>query len=205
MIKTIIFDMGQVLIRFDPNFFIERAGITDTEDKELLMREIYRSLEWAMMDRGTLTPEQACLIMQERVPEHLKGVVKQLTCEWERPIIPIQGAKDLIKELKDKGYKLYLLSNAASNQSDYWKRVPGNEYFDGVVVSCFCGLVKPQPELFKLTLDKFNLKADECVFIDDSTLNCEGAVFSGLHAIVFHNDYQEIRKKLIALGVDVHE
>jgi len=205
MIKNIIFDMGQVLLKFDPDFFIERAGINDKEDKEILIREIYKSLEWSRMDRGSLSPKEAAQIMEARVPEHLKGVVKELTCEWDRPIIPIQGSLELVKELKEKGYKLFLLSNAASNQPDYWVRYKGYEYFDDTIVSCFYNLVKPQPEIFKLALDKFNIKADETIFIDDSTVNCEGAYFSGIQPIVFHGDYQETRKKLIEFGVNVHE
>ena len=203
MIKNIIFDMGEVLIRFSPDMFIERVGITDYEDKELLKREIYKSVEWSMMDRGTLTDEQACEIMQTRVPDRLKEYVAKLTCEWNRPIIPIQGAKELVKELKDNGYNIYLLSNASVGQKDYWPTVPGSEYFDGVVVSCFIGLVKPQLEIYKYLLDKYNLKADECLLIDDSTLNVEGAVYSGLKGIVFHNDYDEVRQKLIDNGVNV--
>ena len=95
------------------------------------------------------------------------------------------------------------LSNASFNQTNYWPNVPGSEYFDGVVVSAYVNLVKPQPEIYKYTLDLFNLKADECVFIDDNTLNVEGAVYSGLKGIVFHGDYSEVREKLNKLGINV--
>ena len=154
MIKNIIFDMGQVLLKFDTNEFIKRAGIDNPKDKEIVMREIYNSVEWSMMDRGILTDEEACELMKAKVPEHLKDKVKALAYDWPNPIIPIEGTKELIKELKDNGYKIYLLSNASFNQTNYWPNVPGSEYFDGVVVSAYVNLVKPQPEIYKYILEK---------------------------------------------------
>lgn len=203
MIKNIIFDMGKVLIDFDPLTFIKREGISDKNDIEIILREIYKSVEWSMMDRGSLTEEEASKIMEKRVPDHLKAYVKKLTYNWDRPIIPIVGAKDLVKELKENGYNLYLLSNAGYKQKEYWPRVPGSEYFDGTVISSYIKLVKPELEIYRYTLDKFNLKKEECVFIDDSTLNVEGAIYLGLKGIVFHGDFNEVREKLIELGVNV--
>ena len=203
MIKNIIFDMGQVLLTFDPLLFISKLGISDKNDIDILLREIYKSLEWSMMDRGSLSEEEASKIISKRVPDHLKEYVPKLTSEWTRPIIPIVGAKELIKELKDNGYKIYLLSNASLNHKNYWHKVPGSEYFDGVVVSSYIKLVKPDPRIYKYLLDKYDLKASESVFIDDSTLNVEGATYSGLKGIVFHGDYIEVREKLIKLKVNV--
>jgi len=205
MIKNIIFDMGQVLIKFDPDFFIERIGINDVEDKEVLRREVYKSIEWSMMDRGSITPEEASVVIEKRVPEHLRQYVRLLTCDWQRPIVPIQGAESLLKELKRNNYKLYLLSNAASNHSNYWESIPGSDCFDGTLFSCDCHLVKPQPEIFKLLCNNFDLKLEECLFIDDTTINCEGALYSGIkNAIVYHGDYDEVRIKLKEFGVNIN-
>lgn len=201
MIKNIIFDMGQVLIRFDPELFINRVGVSNIIDKETLLREVYQSIEWSMMDRGTITNEDACKIIKKRVPMHLKDKISLLTSNWDRPIIPIDGAEELIKELKDKGYRIYLLSNAADNFNNYWHNIPGNEYFDGVVVSSYVKLMKPQFEIYNYLLEKYDLKANECVFIDDSIQNVEAATCLGINGIVFHNDYKEIRKKLGDFGV----
>ena len=203
MIKNIIFDMGKVLIQFDPYYFIRRIGITNENDTEILMREIYKSVEWSMMDRGTLTDQEACEIMIKRIPEHLRQYAPKLIYEWDRPIVSIDGAEELIRELKTNGYNLYLLSNASVHQKDFWPNIPGSECFSGTVVSSYIGLVKPQPEIYKHILDKYKLKGEESVFIDDSTLNVEGAIYSGINGIVFHNDYKEVREKLIVLGVNV--
>ena len=77
MIKNIVFDMGNVVIRFDPNLFMEREGVAE-EDRELLMREVYCSPEWSMMDRGSLTDEQAANLVD----------VNTLTEEPELPDLP---------------------------------------------------------------------------------------------------------------------
>ena len=204
MIKNIVFDMGQVLIKFDPLYFIKEIGITDKDDTDILYREVYKSLEWSMMDRGTLTDQEAAEIMCKRIPERLHDAVRRLTYDWYRPMLAIEGMEALCKELKDNGYKIYLLSNASHLQKTYWPRVPGNQYFDGRIVSAEHGYVKPQPEIFEILCKTYGLNKEECVFIDDSTLNCEGAYHIGMQSIVFHGDVKELRKKLIDLDIKIN-
>ncbi len=205
MIRNIIFDMGNVLIYFDREVFLDRVGLTDPADRELLLREVYLSLEWSMMDRGSLTDEQAADIIAARVPARLGKTVHRLVNEWDRPILPVPGMEDLVRELKENGYRIYLLSNASYHQHDYWPLVPGQELFDGTMVSADVHLVKPQPEIYELLSERFELNKQECVFIDDATPNAEGAYYVGMNAIVFHNDVMELRRKLRALGVQCEE
>ena len=204
MIKNIVFDMGNVVIRFDPDFFMEREGVA-LEDRPLLMREVYRAPEWAMMDRGSLTDEEAADIMCARVPEHLRAVVPRLVAFYDRPILEIDGIYDLVKELKDLGYMVYLLSNASCRQHDYWPRVPAAALFDGKLVSCDVKLIKPMPEIYLSLYQKFGLKADECFFIDDNTVNVEAAIYTGMHAVVFFDDIVWLRRELNAVGVPVKQ
>ncbi|MBR5970024.1 MAG: HAD family phosphatase [Lachnospiraceae bacterium] len=203
MIRHIIFDMGSVLIRFDRNLFIERLGIDDAADRELLMREVFLSLEWARMDRGTLTDEEAAKIMCGRIPERLHDAVHKLVAMWDRPILEIEGMYDLVKELKEKGYGMYLLSNASFRQHDYWDRIPASVFFDDTLISCDTGFVKPQPEIYRLMLTKFHLKAEECFFVDDVPMNIEGAFTCGIAGAVFHNDVTELREKMRAAGITI--
>ena len=195
--------MGNVLIYFNRDLFLDNVGVTDPEERRILKREIYLSLEWSMMDRGSLTDAQASAIFEKRLPEHLKKYAHLLTEKWDRPIFPIQGVEAIIRELKANGYGIYLLSNASYHQHDYWEEVPASELFDGTMISADVHLVKPQPEIYLLMCSKFGLRPEECVFIDDSTPNVEGAVYSGLHGIVFHDDASELRQKLSGLGVRI--
>ena len=202
MIKNIVFDMGNVVIRFDPDAFIERFGVSG-EDKKTLLLEIFRSPEWVMMDRGTLTDEQCADVLCPRVPEHLQDIARKLIGFWDRPILEVEGIEPLLEELKSKGYGIYLLSNASRRQHSYWPRIPGSECFDGALISADVGLVKPQPEIYRRLCETFSLIPGECVFIDDATSNAEGAFFSGLQAIVFHGDVEELRAKLRELDVAI--
>ena len=204
MIKNILFDMGQVLIRFDQKYFIKRLGIEDA-DLDLLLREVYRSVEWVQMDRGTLREEDAFRSISKRLPERLHDAAWKLICMWDRPILEIDGMYDLVAELKRKGYGIYLLSNASVRQHDYWPRIPASRFFDGKLISADVKVIKPQPEIYQLCLEKFNLKAEECFFIDDAPANIEGALCCGISGAVFHGDVKLLRSQLRAAGVDVTE
>ncbi len=202
MIKNIVFDMGNVIIRFDPELFMVRLGLAE-EDRRLLKRELFVSLEWSRMDRGSLTDEEAAESVCRRVPERLHDAGSRLVGLWDRPILPVEGMYELVEELRGMGYGIYLLSNASFRQHDYWPRVPASKFFDGTLISADVKLVKPQPEIYRLLCDKFSLIPEECVFIDDSTSNAEGAYFCGINALVFHGDAHEMRLKLNELGVKV--
>lgn len=204
MIRNILFDMGNVLIYFDRNLFMDRLGVSEA-DKKLLMREVFVSLEWARMDRGSMTDEEAAESVCRRLPQRLHDTARKLVGMWDRPILPIPGMYELVEELKGKGYGIYLLSNASLRQHDYWPRIEASRFFDGTLISSDEGVVKPQPEIYHLILQRFGLKAEECFFVDDVPANIEGAYFCGIPGAVFHNDVKLLRKNLRDAGVDVAE
>lgn len=204
MIKNIVFDMGGVIIRFDRELFISRLGAS-REDEKLLMRAVFRSREWVQMDRGTLTDRQACEIFLTRTPQRLHAAVRELVFGWDDPLVTIDGVEELIAELKEKGYNIYLLSNASYRQHEYWPRVPAARYFDGILVSADVHLIKPQPEIYRLFWDRFSLEPEQCVFIDDVPINIEGAYFAGMDGFVFNEDLPALRRWLRQKGVDVAE
>ncbi len=189
--------MGGVLIRFDREVFLNRHARDCTpEERTMLVRETFLSREWIMQDRGTLTPPQTAQIVCGRVPSKLQGAVEGLVCRWHEDILPVEGMAELVRDLKEKGYHIYLLSNAAVDVPDYWQKVPGSAYFDDLCVSAFEGVIKPQPEIYQRAVEKFGVNPSECVFIDDVTANIEAAYNAGMQGIVFHGDMQELRCKL---------
>lgn len=109
MIKNIIFDMGNVLLRFDLDSFLDRCKV-EGPDRTLLKNKVFRSVEWVMLDRGTLTEEAAEQRILPRFPERLQT-------------------------LKQNGYALYLLSNASVQQPIYWEKAEASKYFDGTLIS----------------------------------------------------------------------
>jgi putative hydrolase of the HAD superfamily len=202
MIKNIIFDMGNVLIRFDRKLFLDRLEVSDA-DKEVLLREVFASVDWAHMDRGTKTEAMALESMKARLPQGLHAAAEELTLRWDEPLIPIDGMYELVEELKEKGYGIYLLSNASYRQHEYWPRIPASRFFDGTLISADEHVVKPQPEIYQLCMERFGLKAEESFFIDDMAHNVEGALFCGLSGAVFYGDVNRLRQDLRAAGVEV--
>lgn len=204
MIKNILFDMGNVLIRFDRGYFIDRLGVAP-EDKPLLMREVFLSVEWVQMDRGSIAEAEAVERVCKRLPAHLHDAAEKLIAMWDRPILPIEGMYELVEELKSAGYGVYLLSNASIRQHEYWPRIPAHTFFDGTIISADEGVMKPGAEYYLRALNKFGLKAEECFFVDDVPANIEGALFCGISGAVFHGDAVLLRSQLRAAGVNVKE
>ena len=204
MIKNILFDMGNVLIRFDRNMFLDRLDVS-SEDKALLYREVFAGVEWAQMDRGSKTEATALESMCRRLPERLHKAAEEMVFHWDEPLIPISGMEELVQELKENGYGIYLLSNASVRQHEYWHRIPASRFFDGTLISADAHVMKPQPEIYRLCMARFGLKAEESFFIDDMAHNIEGAVFCGLSGAVFHADVARLRKDLRDAGVKIAE
>ena len=148
MIKNIIFDMGNVLLRFDRDYFLDAVGVQGA-DRRLLLNNVYLSLEWAKMDRGSMTEAEAAESMCRRLPQRLHKTAHLLIDRWDRPILPIAGMEQLVRDLKKAGYGVYLLSNASYRQHEYWPRVPGSQYFDGTLISADVKLVKPEAEIYR--------------------------------------------------------
>ncbi len=203
MIRNVVFDMGNVVIRFDPQYFIERAGIKDQDDRRLIMNELFLSVEWAQMDADTLNEQTAEPLIIHRFPDRLKETVRTLLYAWAYPRDMIPGMENLIRRLKDAGYGIYLLSNASTAQHDYWPKYPVSSLFDGKLISCDVKTVKPCPQIYELFTDKFGLKPEECLFTDDSAANVAAAIACGWKGIVFHGDAEELRIKMRAMGVRI--
>ena len=202
MIRNILFDMGNVLIHFDRRIFLDRLDISEA-DKQLLLREVFLSVEWVQMDRGTLREETAEPLMCQRLPEYLHGAVHSLVSLWDEPILPIAGMAELVEELKHNGYGIYLLSNASLRQHSYWHKIPGWQFFDGTVISADEKVMKPHPDYYRIALERFGLKPEECFFIDDAPANIEGALYCGIPGTVFHQDASLLRDQLRTAGVNV--
>lgn len=203
MIRNIVFDMGQVLIYFRPDIFVERLGVPQ-EDRPLLLREVFNSVEWIQLDHGTATEEEAAAAICRRLPQRLHGYARELVFSWwQRPLLPVEGMEELIRELKGLGYGIYLLSNASGRLHQYFSRIPASQYFDGMIVSADWKLLKPQHEIYKTLFREYRLKPEECFFVDDLSLNVEGARSVGMAGTIFHGDVSRLRRELNEAGVPV--
>lgn len=204
MIRNILFDMGNVLIRFDPETYVRNAGLS-AEDGALLLRELYGSVDWVRLDRGTITETEIIERCTQRVGERLRGAIESLVLHWDRPELPVDGMKELAGELAANGYELYLLTNAGPRHREYFPRFSVGPLFpeERIFRSADEKVLKPQHEFYERALDRFGLDRNECVFIDDSAANVEGAMNVGLDAIHFRGSAAQLRGELRARGVKV--
>lgn len=196
MLKNIIFDMGGVLVNFDPAHFIERAGITDPADQALLMNEVFRTAGWSMLDWGMHDEEDLEKMVLPQLPERLHAAAHELIFNWNLPVEPMPGMKELMADCKAAGMKIFLLSNASHRLNTYWQNIPGCEYFDGRVISADERCVKPMPEIYRCILERYGLKAEECMFVDDTAINAVGAMNVGMQCFVFKRNADALRKAI---------
>ena len=203
MIKNIVFDMGQVLIRFVPRALAEQEGICEA-DMALFLREVFQNKEWVALDRGSMAEDAAILSICERLPERLHPAASNIVKGWwKKPLDPVPGMGDLIRELKGMGYGIYLLSNAHSNLHQYFPRIPGSEFFDGMIVSADCKMLKPEHEIYEKLFEVYSLAPSECLFVDDLPINVDAAIRTGMNGIVFHGDIRRLRRELNAADIPV--
>lgn len=192
MVRNILFDLVGVLMRFDTEGYYRIHQISPA-DQALLHREVFRSLEWAMQDRGTIPEEEAIERICARVPVRLHGAVQDFIYRRNRAIVPVAGMEALLRELKEKGRSLYLLSNTSAAFHRFRNAVPGIELFDGELISADVGLVKPDPAIFRLACQRFGIDAYDSAFIDDTPINAEAAQHIGMKAFVFNDDVEALR------------
>ena len=202
MIRNIVFDMGNVLIKWCPEAFVERMGVPE-EDRPQLLSEVFGRVEWVQLDGGVISFEDAAAAMCSRLPERLHAAARELVYDWwKRPLFPVEGMGSLIREIKALGYGIYLLSNASVDLPKYFDRIPGSECFDGRIVSAEWKLLKPQPEIYRVLFREYGLKPEECLFVDDLKPNIEAAILTGMSGTIFRGA-EELRRTLIQMGIPV--
>lgn len=201
MIRNIIFDMGQVLLRWTPALLTEHMNL-EPEDRALLIREVFGNVEWVRLDRGTITEEAASAAICARLPRRLYPQADFLVRRWwELPLVPIPGIAELVGELKAAGYHIFLLSNANLKLRENFRRIPGAEHFDGLLCSAEERVIKPHREIYERLFQRFSLVPGECFFIDDAPANIEGAWMAGMPGAVFLGDVTRLRQELRKAGI----
>ncbi len=183
MIKNIIFDMGNVLLEYTPKRYVK----TVTDDEIIataLIKELFSGDEWQELDKGIITEEDLVMRVSDRIPQYTEYVKKAMD-NWHSDLTPIEGMEEIVKKLKDKGYKIYLLSNTSLRFFKYRDNVKIFSHFDGFIVSAEEKLLKPDKAIYDCICQRFNLNCNECIFIDDLKDNIEGALNAGLKAHLF--------------------
>lgn len=200
MITTIIFDIGNVLTDFGWEEFYRSFHYSD-EILERLANATVRSEVWHEFDRGNWSDEQIIDAFIQNDP----GIEQEIR-EVFRDVHGIVTKRDYaigwIQELKRKGCKVYVLSNfsqkCAAECADALDFLP---YTDGGILSYRDKLIKPDPAIYQLLIERYHLIPEECVFIDDLARNTRAAKQCGMHAIVFTTK-EAAEEELRKLGVE---
>ena len=199
MIYNIVFDIGNVLTDFRWKEFLVDKGFDD----EMIRRIAKASVEsplWKEIDRGVWDREK---LMEEfiKLDPEIEEEIRRAYDNVHGMVTPRDYAIPWIKELKEKGYRVYYLSNfsdkAYTECADALEFIP---YTDGGILSYRERMVKPDPKIYQCLLERYGLKAEECVFLDDLEVNVEAARAEGFAGIVFENK-EQAERELVRLGV----
>ena len=196
MIKNVVLDMGNVLLSFDPHMILDKVCENEAE-KKLIFQNLFESEEWIMGDRGEITNEQRYDLVKKRIPESMHEKLKECVSHWDIFMEPIAGAKEFIRQCKEQGMKVYVLSNACNKFYEYFPKHYDMDIFDGIMVSSKVRLIKPDVRIYELLCSTYGLTPQECLFIDDKLENVEAARRVGLHAVLFEGDYEAIKEEKI--------
>lgn len=196
MIKNIIFDLAGVLLEFNVSKFLKSNCVKD--DKISLFKNlIFGSNEWIKGDKGELTYSEIIDSICENNPNYSNEL--RYILEHKDLNILISENKlvtDYLKELKNKGYKIFILSNVTKDDiNEHQKRFDFFKLIDGAVYSAEIGYIKPDKECYEILLEKYNLKPNECIFIDDMITNVEAANKIGINGVLFNN-LEDVKEKI---------
>ena len=201
MIKNIIFDIGNVLVAFDFWNFYRSFGYEE-EMVQRLAKATALSPVWNELDRGAVPFEEILQGFVKNDPE-LETVIRRTFESVEGLLHKYDYVDAWLQELRDKGYKLYYLSNFFQKaEADCAAEIDFLSGMDGGILSYRERLTKPEPAIYQLLLNRYGLLAEECVFLDDTEKNIKGAEAEGMHGILFRSREQAV-EELKKLGVNL--
>ena len=191
MINNLMMDLGNVTVRFDPKAMVE-PWVTSEADRDEIIRQLFAHPDWGKGDDGSLTEAEILDNAKGRLPERLHPALENVILHWPEALSPLPGAEEFLTEMKARGLKLFILSNAPERYEQFKADKPILKLFDGEVISALIGHSKPDVEFFRYALDAFHLKPEECFFVDDIPRNAAGAEAAGIQSYVFDGDYRAL-------------
>ncbi|MEG0751748.1 MAG: HAD family phosphatase [Oscillospiraceae bacterium] len=184
MIKNIVFDVGGVVVRWDPASILAEL-VPDSPYHEELIQEIFTSDEWPLMDQGAITGAEATQNICSRLTGPMRDDALHVMRGWQNCLPLHDGILELMKELKSHGHGVFILSNASDNFYDIPTLHEPLALVDGALVSCEERLAKPDERIYRRFFEKFSLIPQECLFTDDLPANVAGSRAAGMDAVVF--------------------
>lgn len=186
MIRNIVFDVGKVLVYFEPEYVLNYLKIEGRARKIILEKMFFHPM-WEEGDRGILSKEELLDAFIRNAPEYEREI--RLCYEHVDKSIGVMSHVDKwLQNLKERGYSLYIISNYGENTFEKTvNKMSFLSYMTGTIFSYKYKIIKPDVKIYQLLLEKYDLNASECVFIDDRMVNVDGAKAVGMQGILFEN------------------
>ena len=199
--RNIVFDMGGVLV----DYTADNATWHYTDDPEIV-REIHNVLfcsqEWMALDMGSMTDEQAIMRILPRLSsEKVREIAKATFEHWhEYNNVARPGMEQIVRALKTRGQRVYILSNVSRRLTDTYKSVvPASDQYDGAFFSGEVLALKPQPIIYQMFFERFGLNSADCFFIDDVQDNVEASIRCGMDAWWFNSGNNQDIKQILEI------
>ena len=200
---TVVFDIGNVLVAWDPRNLYRRYFEGREEQMEWFLSNVCTPAWNVEQDRGRSFADAVELLVKEHPPE-LHPMIRAFDRDWQETISgPIHGSVDILKALKANNVPVFAITNWNQDKfREARERFDFLNSFDGIVVSGDERLLKPDRQIFELFCARYGVKAEAAVFIDDSMRNVEGARAAGMHALHF-TSAETLARDLRELGFPV--
>jgi len=198
-ITTVVFDLGGVLIDWDPRH-LYRQLFSDPQEMEVFLRDVV-SPDWNAQQDSGRTWAEATAELVERHPDH-EAMIRAYSERWADMLAgPIGGTVDILREVRERGLRTYALTNWSAETFPRARGMfPFLEWFEGIVVSGDERVMKPDPEIWRRLVTRYAIEPAKAAYIDDMPRNAEVAGELGFHAIRFE-DPAQLRARLVGLGV----
>lgn len=199
MIKNVIFDVGNVLVDWNPVPVFRMLGF-DEETERVVAEATVRSASWDEYDRSTVSDEELLAGFISNAPAY----EREIRLLWDHIGLTIREqpyAAEWVRSLKAGGYHVYILSNYSRWTYQHTQdELSFVQDADGALFSFEVGQIKPEPEIYQTLFSRFHLEPQECVFIDDREVNITAGEALGMSGIVFAS-YEQAAAELLRLGV----
>lgn len=201
MYKSIVFDLGGVMIDFDPrSYLVDRLCNEEMEEKVYALT--FGSEEWALLDAGKVSRSEGNhRMLQKAQAAGCAFEVQTVLDDWTNILRPRLRMQELVRRLKSHGYCVYYLSNMPQDVLEMLHQRGTLAQFDGGVASCEVQINKPDPGIYQAFLDKYHLKAADCVFIDDRQENVQTAFALGFVGIQMRDSVGTLVRSLATCGI----
>lgn len=200
---TVVFDIGNVLVAWDPRNLYRRYFAGREDEMEWFLSNVCTPAWNVEQDRGRSFAEAVDVLVKEHPPKWHK-MIRAFDEEWQETISgPIQGTVDILHALKGNSVPVYAITNWNQDKfREARRRFAFLGSFDGIVVSGDERMLKPDREIYDLFSRRYGVKPETAVFIDDSQRNVEGARAAGMHGLHFSSP-EALARDLRGLGFSV--